>query len=215
MLEILSHPQEWGYEINDDKGEFLCNWISNCNMAFIHNAKDKGSFHSARWFKNYNPDLCIVTLDPTNGVYKFRKTVMGNLPLSQYRPALINWGLQIPIVRSTPKPHWNISKTNWANYARDLDSVVKWIPSTLENYKRFIGAVLTDAKRNIPRGVRKDYIPGWSNVYEELLTKYEAHSNEEDADLLFNVLNENRKKIGGLKLKALTLPVPAEKHGIW
>lgn len=36
--DFKSHSQEWGYEENN--GEFLCNWISNYNMALIHNAKD-------------------------------------------------------------------------------------------------------------------------------------------------------------------------------
>lgn len=91
---FYSHHQGWGYEDNDDNSEFLCNWISNCNMSLIHKAKDKGPFHS----KDYNSDLCIVTLDPINAEINAE-----NFPHSQHRPVLINWSLQIPIVRSTQK----------------------------------------------------------------------------------------------------------------
>lgn len=46
-------------------------------------------------------------------------------PTAKHRPVLIDYGLQIPIVRFTPKPRWNFKQAKWDEYAKDLDRIVK------------------------------------------------------------------------------------------
>jgi hypothetical protein len=49
------------YADNDENGELLLRWAESRNLHLIFDAKDMKSFHSARWQRDYNPDLCFVT----------------------------------------------------------------------------------------------------------------------------------------------------------
>jgi len=129
-------------------------------MELKYNAKEKGTFHSARWQKDYSPDLCILTKKSMTDSTTATRTVLDNFPHSQHRPVLIDYGLQIPIVRSIPKPRWNFKLAKWDEYAKDLDRIVKWIPPISCNYDRFCKAIKKIAAKHIPRGYRKTYIPG-------------------------------------------------------
>ena len=97
----------WGYDLNGRNGDIIMNWITLNNMELIYNAKEKGTFHSVRWQKDYSPDLCILTRKSMTDNTTATRTVLDNFPHSQHRPVLIDYGLQIPIVRSKPKPRWN------------------------------------------------------------------------------------------------------------
>lgn len=74
-------------------------------------------------------------------------------------------------------------------FSKDLDSIVKWIPQTPGSYNRFAKAIKTSPKRNIPRGYRKEYIPGWNNHYENLMDDYRENGNEDVADACYWLLN--------------------------
>lgn len=64
--DFNSHSLHWGYDRNDENGEILFDWISMNNMELIYSPKDKGTFHSARWNKDYSPDLGITTRESLN-----------------------------------------------------------------------------------------------------------------------------------------------------
>ncbi|VVC26290.1 Hypothetical protein CINCED_3A020119 [Cinara cedri] len=67
--------------------------------------------------------------------------ILGNFPHSQHRPILLNYGLQIPLIRSLPKPRWNFRKVNWVDYGNELDHIISWIPPKASSYDRFVGAI--------------------------------------------------------------------------
>lgn len=73
------------------------------------------------------------------------------------------------ISAQSPSPRWNFNKANWSSYSKEVDQNLRWIAPIRKNYKRLTGIVTAAAKRTIPRGFRKNYIPGWSN---ELESKY-------------------------------------------
>jgi hypothetical protein len=55
--DFNSHNQVWGYEHNDIDGNRLMEWMTLYNMHLIYHPKDIGTFRSARWQKEYTPDL--------------------------------------------------------------------------------------------------------------------------------------------------------------
>jgi len=122
--DFNSHSQMWGYDLNDRNGDIIINWITLNIMELIYNAKEKGTFHSARWQKDYSPDLCILTRKSMTDNTTATRTVLDNFPHSQHRPVIIDYGLQIPIVRSIPKPRWNFKLAKWDKYAKDVDKSV-------------------------------------------------------------------------------------------
>src|SRR5699024_11690214 len=69
-----------------------------------------------------------------------------------------------------------------------------WIPATSMNYHRFVVVVKSAAKKFIPRGFRKNYIPCWSNETNNLYNTYVSNPNPENADAVLNSLNKARKE---------------------
>jgi len=59
--DFNSHYPDWGYQNSDVEGETLSNWASCGDLTVIHDPKQKGTFHSARWQQDYSLDLCWVT----------------------------------------------------------------------------------------------------------------------------------------------------------
>jgi len=118
--DMNSHHTLWGYRTNDFNGENLLDWMNNNEFELVFNPKDKKSFFSKVHKSETNPDLCFVS----SSLFKNSKTkrkVLNDFPHSQHRPIIIDVGLTINLVQSTPKPRWNFMKANWLNY-----SVTKW-----------------------------------------------------------------------------------------
>ncbi|XP_047992992.1 uncharacterized protein LOC125231576 [Leguminivora glycinivorella] len=112
----------------------------------------------------------------------------------QHRPALIKIGLEVPIVNSLPKPRWNMTKANWEAYKHQVDANVRWLKPEAANYNRFCGIVIGAAKRCIPRGFRKEYIPGWSSEIEAKYQKYLKNNDATTANDLLAALGEARRE---------------------
>lgn len=110
--DFNSHSQHWGYNKSDENGELLFHWLSTNNMELVYSTKDKGTFHSARWNKDYSPDLGIISKASINDNTMCSRKVLDDFPHSQHRPVLLEYGLQIPTVRSIPKSRWHFKKAN-------------------------------------------------------------------------------------------------------
>lgn len=127
-------------------------------MKLVFNAKYKKTFHSGRRIRGYNPDLCTVSKDTNHIALQAHRTVLNNFPRSQHRPILVNVGIQIPIGKTIQKPRWNFRKADLNNVKKSLDSNIRWIQPTMNNYDRFVGVVTGAAKRHILRSYRREYI---------------------------------------------------------
>jgi len=53
---------------------------------------------------------------------------------------------------------------------------------------------ISTAKKCVPRGVRKDFIPGWSKESDDLYKEYKATHCPLTAEELLNSLNNARKE---------------------
>jgi hypothetical protein len=122
------------------------------------------------------------------------RKILSDFPHSQHRPAVIEIGIRIPLITSFPRPRWNLQKANWKEYARNLDKCLGWIPPKAANYNRFVGAVIATAKKHIPRGYRKQYIPGWSKKSEDLYKEFVESGDSEIADDLVTSLDLARRQ---------------------
>ena len=187
--DFNSHNEMWGYNVNDVNGEILSDWMTTNNLNLIYSSDDRGTFFSARWQREYTPDLCIVSNNASDMV---RRHVMSSFPHSQHRPVVIDYGLQIPIIRGLPRPRWNFSKADWVGYSTYLDNVVQYIEPCVNMCDRFVNAVITAAKKYVPRGYRTDYIPGWTHKCDELYNQYIEMPTIDVANDLINELNKNK-----------------------
>lgn len=192
--DFNSHHEQWRYKDCDLNGEKLVQWAENEHVHLVYDAKDRCTLRSAAWRQEYNPDLCFVSSDHSNKPLAISRKVLGEFPHSQHRPVLIEVGTQIPIINSIPKPRWNFNKANWFNYTDDLDKCLGLIPPISQNYYRFVGAAISSAKKHIPRGYRKDYIPGWSHNSDQLYQKYLETGDQDIADELLHSLDAARRQ---------------------
>ena len=170
--DFNSHHATWGYERADRNGDWLMEWPSQQNLSLVIDLKQKRSFHSARWDREYSPDLCWVTSH--NGQpLQTSVHVLDDFPHIQHRPIVTYVGLRIPLIRSLQKPRWNFRKANWAKFSQQLELSIICIPnkgiSVTEAYLRLSKAILISAKTNIPRGVRPSYIPCMDTECQQLL----------------------------------------------
>ena len=55
--DFNSHYLDWEYQEADLNGESLQEWASNSDYLLLHDAKQRGTFHSTRWQRDYSPDL--------------------------------------------------------------------------------------------------------------------------------------------------------------
>jgi hypothetical protein len=188
------HNNQWGYADNDENGELLLRWAESHNLHLIFDAKDRKSFHSARWQRDYNPDLCFVTSNNNDEPLQTSRCVLNDFPHSQHRPVLITVGIQIPLSHTIQKPRWNFQKADWKTFRNQVEQTVRWIPPTSNNYQRFVGAIKSAAKKFIPRGFRKEYTTCWSSTTNNLFDKYQKSPNIDTADELLKSLNNSRKE---------------------
>jgi hypothetical protein len=75
----------------------------------IYNPKDKGTFHSARWRKDYSPDLSMITQDPEGDDKTTTRHISNGFPRSQHRTVFLHYGLRITF---TPDPFQNFARAN-------------------------------------------------------------------------------------------------------
>jgi hypothetical protein len=169
----------------------LVNWAEDHDMRLIFDAKERGSFKSAAWNRETNPDLCFASSERGRSIPCTRR-ILSDFPRSQNRPVLIETGTKIPLITSYPRPRWNLQKANWKAFSQDLDKCLGWIPPNKSNYERYVGAVISTAKKHIPRGFRRQYVPGWNEKSEELYAEYLRSGEQEIADDLLNSLDVSR-----------------------
>ncbi|XP_072390744.1 uncharacterized protein [Diabrotica undecimpunctata] len=190
--DFNSHHNKWGYENNDENGEKLLEWAKENDIHLIHSLKDKTTFFSRRWRKGYNLDLCWVSTNSQMLPLPSSRTVLPSFPHSRHRPVIIELGIQIPIVEFTPKPRWNCNKGNWPEFTKELDTCIRFIDPKANNYHRFLGMVISIAKKHIPRGFRKEYIPGWTEESQKLYDEFLKSEDPETGDNLLKSLDSTR-----------------------
>ncbi|KAG5870120.1 hypothetical protein JTB14_000096 [Gonioctena quinquepunctata] len=69
---------------------------------------------------------------------------------------------------------------------------MRFIQPKAKNDHKFIGLMIAVAKKHIPRGFRKKYIPGWSEESQSLYEEFEDSGNPETADHLLRSLDASR-----------------------
>ncbi|KAI5755895.1 uncharacterized protein LOC108253156 [Diaphorina citri] len=135
--DFNSHHTQWGYSVDDTNGEQLIDWAESHHLHLVHDAKQIGTFHSARWGRDYNPDLCFISSNSDGQPTPCSREVLPGFPHSQHRPVIIDVGIKVPLVSSVPKPRWNFQKADWKTYSKKLDDSIRFIPPISSNYRRF------------------------------------------------------------------------------
>ena len=141
------HSTTWGYTGTYGKGEAVEQWADSCDFTLIHDAKLTMSFNSARWKKEYNPDLILASDSIAN---MCKKSVMDHIPHTQQRPICVS--VQ-PVVVPQPTPfrrRFKLRKADWNSYSTELDNRIEDMdPSYPTTTVLFVGNVRVASRRHI------------------------------------------------------------------
>ena len=149
--DFNSHHNQWGYARCDRNGDVLYDFFTSNDLHIIFTAKDKPTFHSARWNTGTNPDLSVISSSISNIA---RRAILAQFPRSQHCPVLTDISLSIPIIESCPKNRWNFDKADWMKFQAELEHVITFIPVKVGNYDRFCGLFLEAFAKNMsPVGI--------------------------------------------------------------
>ena len=134
---------------------------------------------TSRWRRGYNPDIIFAT-NRIAGCCN--KIMMEPVPRSQHRPIGVQVNAAITVQTVPFRRRFNLKKANWEQYAYQLDAVEN-IPATAECYDQFVNAQRKVARKNIPRGCRRNYVPGLTPESIELIEEYrEKYEDDPFAD---------------------------------
>ena len=192
--DFNSHHSSWGYAKDDENGEQLDMWASACDRYLLHDAKQPGTFHSSRWRRDYNPDLCFLSKTSNGRPLHASRKILPLFPHSQHRPALIHIGVEIPLIQSKPQPRWNFRKADWKAFTDDVEEQITNLEPVPKSYTSFCNILKDTAKKHIPRGFRKVFTPCWLPESEELLKQYESTGDPDIATELLDSLDTARQK---------------------
>ena len=107
-------------------------------------------------------------------------------------------------VQTVPfRRRFNLKKANWEQYAYQLDAAVENIPATAECYDQFVNALRKVARKNIPHGCRRNYVPGLTPESIELIKEYrEKYEDDPFADSTITLVEELMSAISEERRKA-------------
>ena len=197
--DLNCRHETWGYPNANSNGENLANWVSLNNLVTLFDPKQPASFHSGRWNRGTNPDIAFCT--QLHGITPVR-SVLGRFPRSQHRASLISTPPLICTTGSAPLPRWNFRKADWDHFTAKLEETAEQLPipdkrSVNRDYRFFTNLIKSTAKKFIPRGFRKSYIPMWDDECAALYQTYEEAEDPSDIKLaatnLLGKLDEKRQ----------------------
>ena len=168
MGDFNSHSPSWGYPDLDPKGDEVEDWIITNQMVLINRPDEPHTYDSRAWRKTSCPDIAIATDD----VAKITKRhVEQQLRGSDHKPVLLVIKQDLREAGRKLCPSWNYKRANWPEFRKMTDENCRnqMMEHHLnEKVKLFTEAILSSAKETIPRGRRRDYIPGWNAQLQKL-----------------------------------------------
>ena len=113
---------------------------------------------------------------------------MDRFPRSHHRPAIIKVPSLVQPVPGKPVKRWNFRKANWESYAEETERRSAGLPDpeTADAdaaYAAYCQVLLGAAKKTIPRGYNRNYIPGWDEECSRLLCDHQRASSREEVDM--------------------------------
>ena len=188
--DFNGHSPSWGYNDTNQTGNFIETF---CNTTNLFRMQDSGTppthFHRAHKTLN-RPDLTLVSADLMN---KTQSKVTDGVGSSDHFPTIITVEASCP--KSFEKwTRWNFKKANWEEYKSTSDALLQKLdlssPDVNKTTTNVTEAILTAAKKCIPRGCRSNYKPFWNENLAQLVKNREKARK----DYMENPTPENRTK---------------------
>ena len=177
----------WGYTDENPTGKSI---EAFCNTTNLFRMQDCGTSptHFHRVHKTLNrPDLTLVSADLMQTI---KTKVTDGIGSSDHFPIKIT--IETPCKKKYEQwTRWNFKKANWEQFKSTTDALLQEIdlsnPDVNTNTKDVTEAILTAAKKCIPRGCRSKYKPFWNdNLAQAVQTREEARKKYMEDDSPMN-----------------------------
>ena len=105
-------------------------------------------------------------------------------------------------IAGKPVKRWNFRKANWELFTAETERRTPGLPNPQAEdadatYTAYCNMLICAAKKSIPRGFNKDYIPGWDDSCNHLLREHQQATTKEGinttATALLHKLDEVRR----------------------
>ncbi|VDI60877.1 Hypothetical predicted protein [Mytilus galloprovincialis] len=207
--DFNSQSHSWGYTTIDKRGETIEDWQDEHHLILVNDPTDTPTFYSRRWHTTTTPDLAFCTDDIHQNI---SRKVCDQLGGSDHRPVILSIrGTKTTIDAQLPR--WNYKKANWGKFETRANELTKDIVIEGKNIdnvvKIFNTSIVRAAKESIPRGVRKDYKPYWSNQIQETHDALTRAREEAES----NPSQENNIKLQQSKAKHLKTKLECQRRG--
>ena len=144
-------------------------WSDAHHLSLIHDLKLTCSSNSSRWKRGYNPELSFVS---NNIASPSSKAVLEPIPHTQHRPIAILINAAVTPTAMPFRRRFNFKKVNFKAFSTDVDTRICDIDPSPENYDRSVEIVHATAGKHIPRGCKKNYVPGLTTDLAEQYNEY-------------------------------------------
>ncbi|CAC5409990.1 unnamed protein product [Mytilus coruscus] len=161
--DFSSISHSWGYSTIDKRGETMEDWQDKHHLILVNDPTDTPTFYSRRWHTITTPDLAFCIDDIHQNI---SRKVCDQLGGSDHRPVMLPIrGTKTPAHAQLPR--WNYKKANRGKFETRANELTTDIVTEVKNINNVVkiynASIARAAKESIPRGVRKDYNPYWSN----------------------------------------------------
>ena len=176
--DFNGHSPSWGYNDTNKTGSFIETF---CNTTNLFRMQDSGTppTHFHRVHRTLNrPDLTLVSADLMN---KTQSKVTDGVGSSDHFPTIINVEATLP-KKFEKWTRWNFKKANWDEFKSTSDALLQQLdlssPDVNKLSTNVTEAILTAAKKCIPRGCRSNYKPFWNeNLAQVVKNRENARKN--------------------------------------
>ena len=220
------HLPSLGYSNYNQRGlnvEKMCN---TSNLILLQNKESPPTLLHKAHGTTSRPDLTMISADIIDMI---SITVLEDIG-SDHRPMLIKLDCQRTCIRGKRRTLWNFKKANWKDFQTLTNAALndvnedKCINTT---YSKICDAIITSAKKTIPRGNRKKYKPFWTKELENATSERKKarrraeKSPSNENRIIYNKLTaEVRKLTKESKKKAWTetvenIDLNKESHKAW
>ena len=184
---------DWGYSHTTPDGETLSEWASTANAQLLFDPKEPPTFYSSRWNTFTNPDLAFAILHSNDPMPERR--VIDRFPRSHHRPSVIGMPSLVQPLSGKPVRRWNFRKAKWDVFAAETERTSTSLPDpdtpdVDAAYTAYCEVLIGAAKKSIPRGYNKSYIPGWDEECNLLLQAHQQAGSRAEVDATATALLE-------------------------
>ncbi|GFO48556.1 RNA-directed DNA polymerase from mobile element jockey-like [Plakobranchus ocellatus] len=191
-----AHHQAFGYENADAVGQWLVDLTGSSNLTSLVTERSDPTFLHSKGGQ-YRPDVALVSSDLVEAV---RREVLEEVG-SDHLPSLIS--ISSPsTARTKISAKWCFKKANWEVFRKTLDRTLEG--KDMDNISIdvandfFARAVIEAARRGVPRGVVRQYIP---KITQELALAIKRR-REARRTYVKNPLPINKKRYNALCRRA-------------